>query len=231
MLDAQEQAALRQQQFIDDASHELRTPLTVLSTEMELALRRPRTKSELETTLRRISEDTSRLVQLAEDLLVLGAQGTSAPHAQATDVRPLLEVAARRARSQLLTGSSRSVHIVAPDHLVAHLDPALLSRALGNLGDNAVRHGNGAIILTAQALGADTAPGVMLTVHDDGPGIPRDFLPHAERFRRSDAARGGDGNGLGLALVDAITLAHRGADSSELGHVRIMCGSSVRLLG
>ncbi|WP_244461606.1 histidine kinase dimerization/phospho-acceptor domain-containing protein [Rhodococcus sp. ZPP] len=114
LLAAQEQAALRQQRFIDDASHELRTPLTVLATEIELALRRPRTASELETTLRRIADDTSHLVQLAEDLLTLGAQGSTAPQAHEMNTHQLLDAAARRARSQLPLGSARSVHIAAP---------------------------------------------------------------------------------------------------------------------
>ncbi|QTJ71451.1 sensor histidine kinase (plasmid) [Rhodococcus sp. ZPP] len=87
----------------------------------------------------------------------------------------------------------------------------MLGRALGNLADNAVRHGDGPITLTAAALDADPAPAVVLTVHDDGPGMPPAFLPHAaERFHRSDAARTRGGNGLGLALVDAITHAHHG---------------------
>ncbi|MDH6282936.1 sensor histidine kinase [Prescottella agglutinans] len=211
MLDAQEQAALRQQQFIDDASHELRTPLTVLATEVELALRRPRTVPELETTLRRIAGDTARLVQLAEDLLALGAQGTSAPHACDVATREVLEAAARRARSQLPDGSSRSVHVVAPDHLLAHVDPVLIGRALGNLADNAVRHGGGAITLSAELLGTESGDAVVFAVHDDGPGMPPDFLPQAaQRFHRSEGARGGDGSGLGLALVDAIATAHQG---------------------
>lgn len=211
LLDAQEQAALRQQQFIDDASHELRTPLTVLATEVELALRRPRTVSELETVLRRIAGDTSRLVQLTEDLLALGAQGSNAPRAHDVDTRPLLAHAGRRAQTQLPPASPRSVHITAPDQLVAHLDPALLSRALGNLADNAVRHGDGAITLTAHAISGPGTRGVVFTVHDDGPGIAPDCLSHAaERFYRSGTARRTDGNGLGLSLVDAVAVAHHG---------------------
>jgi signal transduction histidine kinase len=86
----------------------------------------------------------------------------------------------------------------------------LLGRALGNLADNAVRHGDGTITLTATRLG-DPPGVVVLAVHDDGAGIAADFLPHAaERFRQSQESRTGAGHGLGLALVDAIATAHHG---------------------
>lgn len=88
-----------------------------------------------------------------------------------------------------------------------HADAALLERALGNAVDNAVRYGGGAITLSASASAAAT----VLAVHDDGAGMPAEFLPHAaERFRQAEAARGGPGSGLGLALVDAIVTAHGG---------------------
>ena len=71
MLSAQEQAGAAQRQFLADASHELRTPLAILSGEVELALRRPRTTAELERTLRDVAVDTQRLTQLANQLLDL----------------------------------------------------------------------------------------------------------------------------------------------------------------
>ncbi|MET7426074.1 sensor histidine kinase, partial [Dactylosporangium sp. NPDC005555] len=59
-----------------------------------------------------------------------------------------------------------------------------------------------------------------LTVHDAGPGMPAEFLPHAgERFARADAARATPGSGLGLSLVDAIVTAHDGHLWWCSGHV------------
>jgi signal transduction histidine kinase len=95
--------------------------------------------------------------------------------------------------------------------LVTHGDPALLGRALGNLVDNAVRYGDGTITLEGDALDDHAMPACRYTIHDDGPGMPANFLPHAaERFRQDESSRAGPGAGLGLALVDAIIAAHHG---------------------
>jgi signal transduction histidine kinase len=211
MLDAQERAAERQQQFIDDASHELRTPLTTLSAEIDLALRKPRSADQHEATLRRLSTGTTQLAELADTLLTLGALGSAIPDARDIDARELLATAARRARSQLDTPPGRTVDVHVAQNLVVHADARLLDRALGNLVDNAVRYGAGAIILAAATLDGLPAPAAMITVHDHGRGMPPDFLAHAaERFRQDESSRTGEGAGLGLSLVDAIVTAHSG---------------------
>ncbi len=206
MLAAQEHAADQQQQFIDAASHELRTPLTVLSAEIELALRRDRSAEEYREVLARVAEDAQRLVTLADELLVLGAQGISVPNAADVEVDELLDEAARRARAQLPAGRAVAVH-GAPG-VAVHVDPSLFDRALGNAVDNAVRYGAGALTLEA----CRAAPGVVsLSVHDAGAGMTAEFLPHAvERFRQAGRSRSGPGHGLGLALVDAVVTAHAG---------------------
>ena len=208
MLDAQDRSAERQRQFVVDASHELRTPLTLLAGEVELALRRPRSASELEEALRQIRTDTTRLVALADDLLTLGAQGSRTAVRHRLLVGPLLDQAAARGRALLPDGSGRAVIAECPDGLEVFGDEALLQRALGNLVDNAVTHGAGTVHVSARA---HAAAGVTeLTVHDDGPGMPTDFLPLATgRFAQASAARGG-GTGLGLSLVEAIAVAHGG---------------------
>jgi signal transduction histidine kinase len=206
MLDAQERAAERQRQFIDDASHELRTPLSTLSAEIDLALRKPRTAEEHEATLRRLGAGTTQLVELAETLLTLGALGSTTPNAQGIDARAVLDAAARRARSQL---DARTVDVQSPHDLVFEADAGLLQRALGNLVDNAARYGAGTITLTAAR--ADIVPAAVLTVHDEGAGMSPGFLGHAaERFRQDESSRTGAGAGLGLSLVDAIVTAHGG---------------------
>jgi signal transduction histidine kinase len=211
MLDAQQRAAERQGQFIDDASHELRTPLSTMSAELDLALRKPRPAVEHEQTLRRLAADTTKLIDLAETLLTLGALGSASPHATNLQTRELLDAAARRARSQLAPDSARTVDVQCPDSLITHADPRLLELALGNLADNAVHHGQGTITLSAEPLDAHPQPWALLHVHDDGAGISADFLPHAaQRFRRGESSRSGTGAGLGLSLVDAIVTAHGG---------------------
>ena len=87
------------------------------------------------------------------------------------------------------------------------IDLARLERIVTNLLDNATRHGAPPITVVTGTSGGYA----QLTVHDTGPGMPADFLPHAaERFARADTARTTPGTGLGLSLVDAIVAAHDG---------------------
>jgi signal transduction histidine kinase len=172
MLAAQERAAARQGQFVDDASHELRTPLSALSAEVELALARDRPAEELRDALRRIADDTARLSALADELLTLGSLGRTTADARPIAASEACERAAGRARTQLGDGSGRPVVVEAAEELRAWADPGLLDRALGNLVDNAVRHGAGTITVSARAVDEPAAPACVLAVHDEGPGPP-----------------------------------------------------------
>ena len=71
MLARLEQAFERERTFVADASHELRTPLAIMKTELDLALRSSRSAEELREALMSAAEETDRLSQLAEDLLVI----------------------------------------------------------------------------------------------------------------------------------------------------------------
>ena len=199
MLDRIEAAFQRERTFVADASHELRTPLAILKTELELALRRGRTTEELTAALRSATEETDRLVALAEDLLVIARsdQGQLPIRRERLQAGELLE----RVRDR----HAPEATIAAADGLVVDADPLRLEQALGNLLDNARRHGGTAIELAAE----DRAGAVRLHVRDDGPGIPAD-LAAFERFTRGDAARARGGAGLGLAIVAAIARAHGG---------------------
>jgi two-component system, OmpR family, sensor kinase len=210
MLDAQERATERQQQFIADASHELRTPLGALTAEVDLALNRPRRAEELTAALGRIATDAARLVDLTDELLTLGSLGDAVPSMASMPAKQVLADAAARARAQLGDEPSRPLIADAPEDAIVTGDGSLIARALGNLVDNAVRHGGGPITLSFAALGGP-AGAVILRVHDGGAELDPAFLSHAaERFRRGESSRTGPGTGLGLALVDAIATAHHG---------------------
>jgi signal transduction histidine kinase len=106
----------------------------------------------------------------------------------------------------------RAIRVHAADGLRLEGDELRLRQALGNLVDNALRHGAGEIEL--RAMSADGA--VVLEVADHGPGFPPDLAGRAfERFARGNAARAGSGAGLGLAIVRAIAEAHGGR--AEIG--------------
>ena len=209
MLRRLERAIERERGFVADASHELRTPLALLKAELELALRKPRTAPELEEALRSAAAETDRLVRLAEDLLVLAQadEGRLPLRRDLVGARNLLTTVqeAFRARAE---ASGRIIGASAPNGVALNGDRMRLEQALGNLVDNALRHGSGDIRLSAVTRNGQ----VELHVVDEGQGFPPEFLPHAfERFRRADVARTSDGVGLGLALAAAIAEAHRGS--------------------
>ena len=201
MLGRLDAGLARERRFVADASHELRTPLASLRTELELATRRPRSPEELDAALRSASEEVERLVRLAEDLLTL---------ARADDGLLPLNIERHDARAVLGAVANRSgvVDVLVPAGLTLVGDRMRLEQALGNLVDNAFRHGSGTVRLSARA----DDGWVALRVSDEGSGFPPGFLPHAfERFSRADAARSGGGVGLGLAIVDAIARSHGGS--------------------
>ena len=209
MLDRLQRALERERSFVANASHELRTPLALLKAELELALRRPRSNAELEEALRSAAAETDRLTRLAEDLLVLarsdqGRLPLRPASISASDVTS--RVAARFAQRAEAAGRTIDVN-VAPELNVA-ADAPQLEQALGNIVDNALRHGRGTVRLST----VERDGSVEFHVIDQGEGFPADFLPRAfERFTRADEARTRGGTGLGLAIADVIAKAHGGS--------------------
>jgi heavy metal sensor kinase len=209
MLARLESAIERERSFVADASHELRTPLALLKAELDLALRKPRTHEEQEAALRSAAFETDRLVRLAEDLLVLAQtdEGRLPVRREPVSLDGLVAGTSGsfRPRAQ---AEQRSITVQAGVEGVVQGDRVRLEQALGNLVDNALRHGAGAIRLEAREQGDQ----IELHVLDEGDGFAADFLPRAfERFGRADEARTGGGVGLGLALVKAIAEAHGGS--------------------
>jgi two-component system OmpR family sensor kinase len=203
----------RERRFVADASHELRTPLALMRTELELALRRTRSPAELEAAIRSASEETDRLAELAEDLLLLARSDAGELPLRRADVsvEEVIDRVVRRHGLQAET-TGRRLDVSAEPGLEANADPMRLEQALSNLVDNALRHGTGSVTIGARADDGF----VRLAVEDDGPGFPDSFVPRAfERFSRADEARGRGGSGLGLAIVDLIARSHGGTAGVE----------------
>ena len=208
MLDRLEAAFEHERRFVADASHELRTPLALLRTELELALRRPRSRDELELALRSAAEETERLTRLAEDLLLIARsdQGSLPVRRERVSARDLLADVAERfaGRAERL---GRSVEVDDGEDAALDADPVRLEQALGNLVDNALTHGRGQVRLSVVSL----PKRVELHVTDEGAGFPAGFAERAfDRFSRADEARSPGGTGLGLAIVQLIASAHGG---------------------
>jgi two-component system, OmpR family, sensor kinase len=208
MLGRLEAAFEHERRFVANASHELRTPLAMLRTELELALRRPRTHDELEDAVRSAAQETNRLSQLAEDLLLIARadQGPLPIRPEHVDVDDVLSVVAerfaRRARER-----GRKIDVREASALV-DADPMRVEQAIANLVENALSHGSGTIDLFA----IERDDVVELHVADAGPGFPDRFLDRAfDRFSRADEARSGGGSGLGLSIVALIADAHGGS--------------------
>ncbi|HEY7691167.1 MAG TPA: ATP-binding protein [Gaiellaceae bacterium] len=208
MLARLESAVEHERRFVDDASHELRTPLALLRTELELALRRPRSHEELVRALGSAAEEADRLGRLSEDLLLFARydQGWLPLQLGPVEANTLLEGATARFDARARR-AGRQLRIEHAPGIVLEGDQARLEQAIDNLVENALAHGAGAVSLfTAQENGR-----VELHVTDEGTGVPAPFLPRAfDRFSRADEARGAGGTGLGLAIVDLVARAHGG---------------------
>jgi two-component system, OmpR family, sensor kinase len=218
MLERLERSAERERGFVASASHELRTPLALLKAELELALREGRTAEELRTAVASAAGESDRLVQLAEDLLVLARadEGKLPVRPEPLDAAELLHSTARRFEARAAE-AGRELRVVPTDGLALHADRLRAEQALANLVDNALRHGDGAVELAAEP----AEGGVRLHVRDRGPGLDPALDGRAfERFTRGDRARSRGGTGLGLAIVEAIARSHggrAGGDSRDGG--------------
>lgn len=161
--------------------------------------------------MNRVESETARMTRLVEDMLLL---------ARLDDGRPLEREPVDLSR--LVVDAVSDAHAAGPDHVwslelpeepvVVDGDEARLHQVLGNLLANARVHTPaGTTVVTALAVGADG--GAVLTVTDDGPGIPPSLQPEIfERFARGDSSRSrrGGSTGLGLAIVAAVVKAHSG---------------------
>jgi signal transduction histidine kinase len=211
-LDAAQQ---RQRNLVSDTAHELRSPIASIRTQLEVALDHPEQQDWAETASD-VLADTLRLARLAEDLLVLARlddRGTRPPPSRRpVDMSVLVTEEAERS-----AGARVPVTTATGPGCVVTGDLDGLRRLLRNLIENSLRYAKSGVDVTTRRDGED----VVLTVSDNGPGIPAKDRERAfDRFVRLDAARSrGEheqgGSGLGLAIVRATALAHNGSARLE----------------
>ncbi len=216
-FDGKEIAESRLRQFVADASHELRTPLTSISGYSELYLSGAATDDAAVTRqMTRINHEAQRLTRLVSDLLTLARLDEQRPvERRAVD----LSVLAKEAATDF--GAVATDHVLAlavsPDgEAVVEGDGDALLQVITNLLANA-RHHTPAGTHIALTVGP-SAGAVVLTVADDGPGMPDEAARHVfDRFYRADKsrARASGNSGLGLSIVAAIVDAHDGTIDLE----------------
>jgi len=198
----------RQSAFISDAAHELRTPLAALKARLELGQRQP---EDWEKTLIEASEQSERLITLANQLLSLariesGAQAIAGGGGQPLDLTELtrdialtMAALAHQRGLALEFEAAQAVWIVGEDSLLYEL--------LGNLIDNALNHAKSLVIVRV-------LEGGLLEVEDDGCGLPQaDYAKVFARFWRHPHSANPSGAGLGLAIAYDICRAHQASIS------------------
>jgi two-component system OmpR family sensor kinase len=230
-LARREASESRLRRFAADASHELRTPLAAIRGYAELARRHPGPiPDDVAHALSRVESESARMSELVDELLLLARLDAGRPLESepvdmtrlAIDVTSDARVAATNHRWQLE---------LPEEPVVVRGDDLRLHQVLANLLSNAARHTPaGTVVTVALARTAPTAgrsgPGTaVISVTDNGPGIPPELQPDVfERFVRGDTSRSraAGSSGLGLAIVHAVTVAHGGTArvTSQPGETR-----------
>jgi signal transduction histidine kinase len=210
----------------DNIAHDLKTPLTRLRNRAEEALAKSSNEAEYRAALERTIEESDGLIRTFNALLMIAraesgqARGNMDDFDAADVAAGIHELYEPLAEDNGLTLEVKTQ--VAP----LHGNRELISQALANLVENAIKYGQPVVV--AQPLGADAVAGkvedrtiliearheggqVLLSVTDRGPGIPEQDRKHAvERFVRLEASRTQPGSGLGLSLASAVATLHGG---------------------
>jgi two-component system OmpR family sensor kinase len=211
-LSARQASETRVRQFVADASHELRTPLAAIRGYAELTRRSgDDVPPNVAHAIRRVESESARMTLLVNDLLLLARLDSGRPlDSEQVDMSRLVVDAVSDAH---IAGPRHAWRLaLPPDPVVITGDTQRLHQVLANLLSNARTHTPPGTTVTT---GLATQNGhVVLTVADDGPGIPPEVLPEAfERFARADTSRSrsAGSTGLGLAIVAAVVAAHDGS--------------------
>ncbi|MFJ8751116.1 ATP-binding protein [Streptomyces sp. NPDC102441] len=212
--EARRRTELSHAELIATVAHELRSPLTSVKgfTATLLAKWERFTDDQKRLMLETVDADANRVTRLIAELLDISRidSGRLELRRQPVDVAAAVE---RHIQAHIANGQAPGRFLVHTRQPLPALwaDPDKVDQVLGNLLENAVRHGEGTVtidIAPAPAPGKDDESGTAVTVSDEGPGIPEESMGRVfTRFWRG-SKRGG--TGLGLYIVKGIVEAHGG---------------------
>ena len=210
MFQRLEQSFNTERQFASDASHELRTPITVILAQCDRAKRKDKTREDFLESISVIEEQGKDMSELVQQLLGMTRmqQGTDRYPMRRGDMSEFVASCA----AEFVPAEPRGISLekMIEPNVQAVYNPALMSRVIHNLLQNAYKYGRegGHIRLSLRQDGEKA----VLQVEDDGVGIaPEDQDKIWQRFWQGDVSRGADGgSGLGLAMVREIAQFHGG---------------------
>ena len=212
-LSARHASETRVRQFVADASHELRTPLAAIRGYTELAQRkRSDVPDDVAHAMSRVESETERMTHLVEDMLLLARLDTGRPleREQVDLSRLVVDAVSDCPHRRTRPPSGLSTCPMSPSSSPATRRACIRCWPICSPTRAPTRR---RARRSPLSLAAPTDAGAVLTVADDGPGIPEYLQPEIfERFARGDSSRSrrGGSTGLGLAIVAAVVKAHRG---------------------
>ena len=213
MLDRLQESFETQRRFTADASHELRTPVTAIVGHTNYILRRTKPSTEQIDSLTVIRREAERMAKLVNDLLELAR--ADAGFSIQREPMNLVEVVEAVHMEVAPVAGTTNINVAINQPLIEVLgDASRLKQVVLNLVQNAINAGSDTVTISV----VKEKKQVRLEILDDGPGIPKDAIPHLfDRFYRVDGARStrGNGSGLGLAIVNWIVQQHGGSVEVE----------------
>lgn len=203
-------------QFVSNASHELKTPLATMKLLLESVIYQPDMDPAVRTEfMTDINKEIDRLSLIVSDLLTLVQMDTKNMKLNRQNIRlaELVRDTAHRL-TPMLQAREQQIQLELEDEGEMYADGPKLQQVVYNLMDNAVKYTQPGGMIRVKLIRAGKE--ITLTVADNGPGIPKEDLPHIfDRFYRVDKARSREkgGTGLGLSIVRQIVMLHGGGIS------------------